>query len=127
MLNLDAFTHFVAINPIPHCNAYYAYTTVYENWKAKFGLPEILVPDELSVFFNNEINTLCYLYTIKDKLRKTHAPWTNGLVKGIKYSLKECLRCLINNDDRKTKLNKSQKLMDYHHIKWFLTSNQLSR
>ena len=26
----DAFTHYVALNPLPHSNAHYAYTTVYE-------------------------------------------------------------------------------------------------
>ena len=43
MVIVDAFTHYVALNPVPHCNAYYAYTTFYEHWIAKFGLPEILV------------------------------------------------------------------------------------
>ena len=28
---VDAFTHYVALNPVPHCNAYYAYTTFYEH------------------------------------------------------------------------------------------------
>ena len=27
----DASTHYVALNPLPHCNAYYAYTTLYEH------------------------------------------------------------------------------------------------
>ena len=26
MVIVDAFTHYVALNPVPHCNAYYAYT-----------------------------------------------------------------------------------------------------
>ena len=28
MVIVDAFTHYVALNPEPHCNAYYAYTTL---------------------------------------------------------------------------------------------------
>ena len=28
MVIVDAFTHYVALNPVPHCNAYYAYTTL---------------------------------------------------------------------------------------------------
>ena len=32
-------------NPVHHCNDYYAYTTLYEHWIAKLGLPEILVTD----------------------------------------------------------------------------------
>ena len=30
-----SFTHYLALNPVPHCNAYYAYTTLYEHWIAK--------------------------------------------------------------------------------------------
>ena len=28
IVTVDAFTHFVALNPVPPCNAYYAYTTL---------------------------------------------------------------------------------------------------
>ena len=37
MVIVDAFTHYAARNPLPHCNAYYAYTTLYEHWIANFG------------------------------------------------------------------------------------------
>ena len=30
MVIVDALTHYVALNPVPHCNAYFAYTTLYE-------------------------------------------------------------------------------------------------
>ena len=36
MVTVDPFTHYVALNPVPHCNAYYTYTTLYEHWIAKF-------------------------------------------------------------------------------------------
>ena len=49
----DAFTHYVALNPVPNCNAYYEYTTLYEHWRAKFGLPGILVTDNGTEFINN--------------------------------------------------------------------------
>ena len=49
MAIVDAFTHQVALNPVPHCNAYYAYTTIYEHWIAKFGLPETLVTSQIKV------------------------------------------------------------------------------
>ena len=101
MVVVDAFTHYVAINPIPHCNAYYAYTTLYEHWIANFGLPEILVTDNGTDFINNEIITLCHLYNIKHKPRTSHAPWTNGLVEGMKRSLQEYIRCIINGNDTK--------------------------
>ena len=28
MIVVDAFRHYVALNPVPHCNAHYAYTTI---------------------------------------------------------------------------------------------------
>ena len=81
MVIVDAFTHFVPLHPVPHCNAYYTYTTFYEHWIAKFGLPEKLVTDNGTEFINNEIITLCHLYNIKHKPRTSHAPWTNGRLK----------------------------------------------
>ena len=56
--SLNAFTHYVALNPVPYCNTYYAYTTLYDQWIAKFGLSEILVADNGTEFINNEIITL---------------------------------------------------------------------
>ena len=111
MVIVDAFTHYVALNPVPHCNAYYAYTTLYEHWIAKFGLPEILVTDNRTEFINNEIITLCHLFNIKHKPRTSHAPWTNGLVEGMNCSLQENLRCIINgNDTRYTEWSADVKL-----------------
>ena len=101
MVIVDAFTHYVALNPVPHSNSYYAYTTLYEHWIAKFGLPEILVTDNGTEFINNEIITFCHLYNIKHKPRTSHAPWTNGLVEGMNRSLQEYLRCIINGNDTK--------------------------
>ena len=31
MVIFDAFTHYVALNPVPHGNSYYTYTTLYEH------------------------------------------------------------------------------------------------
>ena len=98
---VDAFTHYVALNPVPHCHAYYNYTTLYKHWIAKFGLSEILVTDNGTELINNEIIALCHLYTIKHKPRTSHAPWTNGLVEGMNRSLQEYLRCIINGNDAK--------------------------
>ena len=111
MIVIDAITHYVALNPVPHCNAYYAYTTLYEHWIAKFGLPEILVSENGNDFINNEIITLCHLYNIKHKPPTSHAPWTNGLVEGMNRSLQEYLRCIINgNDTRFTEWSTDVKL-----------------
>ena len=99
MVTVDAFTHYVELNPVPHCNAYYAYATLYEHCIAKFGLQEILVTDNGTEFINNEIIRLCHLYNIKHKPRTSHAPWTNVLVEGMNRSLKEYLRCIINGND----------------------------
>ena len=99
MVIVDAFTHYVALNPVPPCNAYYAYTTLYKHWIAKFGLAETLVTDNGTEFINNEIITLCHLYNIKHKPRTSHAPWTNGLVECMNRSLPEYLRSIINGND----------------------------
>ena len=69
MVIVDEFTHYVALNPVPHCNAYYAYKTLYEHSMAKFGLPEKLVTDNGTEFTNNEIITFCHLYNNKHKPR----------------------------------------------------------
>ena len=111
MVIVDAFTHYVALNPVPHCKTYYAYTTLLEHWVANFGLPEILVTDIGTEFINNEIITLCHLYNIKHKPCTSHAPWTNGLVEGMNRSLQEYLRCIINgNDTRYTEWSTDVKL-----------------
>ena len=81
MVIVDAFTH---------------YTTLYDHWIAKFGLPEILVTENGTEFIKNEVITLCHLYNIKHKPPKPHAPWANGLVEGMNRSLQEYLRCIIN-------------------------------
>ena len=106
MVIVDAFTHYGALNPIPHCNAYYAFTTLYEHWIAK-----LLVADNGTEFVKNEINTLCHLYNIKHKPRTSHAPWTTGLVEGMNRSLQEYLRCIINrNDTRYTECSTDVKI-----------------
>ena len=111
MVIVDAFKHYVALNPVPHCIAYYAYTTLYDHWIAKFGLPEKLVTDKGTDFIYIEIITLCHLYNIKHKPRTSHAPWTNGLVEGMNRSLQEYLRCIINgNDTRYTEWSADEKL-----------------
>ena len=117
MVIVDAFTHYVALKPVPHCNAYYAYTTLYEHWIAKFGLPEILVTDSGTEFIKYEIITLCHLYNIKHKPRTSHATWTNGLVEGMNRSLQGYLRCIINgNDTRYTEWSADVTYFRYHTI-----------
>ena len=117
MVIVDAFTNYVALNPVPHCNAYYAYTTLYEHWIAKFGLPGILVADNGTEFINNEINKLCHLYNIKHKPGTSHATWTNGLVEGMNRSLQEYLQCIIKgNDTRYTEWSLSTRYTEYTEL-----------
>ena len=112
MVFVDAFTHYVALNPVPQSNAYYAYTTLYEHWIANFGLPETLVTDNGTEFINNETITLCHLYNIEHKQRTSHAPWTNRLVECMNRLLQEYLRCIINgNDTRYTEWSTDVKLL----------------
>ena len=127
MVIVDAFTHYVALNPVPHCNAYYAYTTLYEHWIVKFGLPEILVTDNGTEFINNEIITLCHLYNIKHKPRTSHAPWTNGLVERMNRSLQEYLRCILNGNDTKyTEWSTDVKLLPLAYNSQITTTLELS-
>ena len=79
MVLLDAFTHYVVVNPQPHCNAFYAYTTLYEQWIAKFGLTEILFPDNGTEIINNEIITFCHFYSIKRKPGTALEPFNTRL------------------------------------------------
>ena len=90
-----AFTHYVALNPVPHCNTYYSNTSLYKHWIAMFGLPKILVTDKGYEYINIEIITLCHLHTMKRKPRKSHAPWTNSLVDGMNRSPQEYLKYII--------------------------------
>ena len=127
MVIVDAFTHYVALNPVPHCNAYYAYTTLYEHWIAKFGLLEILVTDNGTEFINKEIITLSHLYKIKHKPRISHAPWTNRLVEGMNSSLQEYLRCIINgNDTRYTEWSSDVRLFPLSYNSKITTTLGLS-
>ena len=61
MAIFDTLTHYVALNPVPHCNVYYEYPTLYEDWIAKFGLTEILVTN------NNEIIHYVIYVTLNTK------------------------------------------------------------
>ena len=124
---MDSFTHYVALNPVPHCNPYYACTTIYEHWIAKFGLPEILVTDNGTEFINHEIITLCHLYNFKHKPRTSHAPWTIGLVEGMNRSRQEYLRCIINgNDTRYTEWSTDVKLFPLSYNSQITTTLGLS-
>ena len=127
MVIVDAFTHYVAINPVPHCNAYYAYKTLYEHWIANFGLPQKLFTDNGTEFIKNEIITICHLYNIKHKPSTSHAPWTKGLVEGMNCSLQEYLRCIINgNDTRCTERSTDVKLFPLSHNSQITTTLGMS-
>ena len=98
MVVVDALTH-VTLNHVPHCNPYYKYSTFYEHWIAKFGLPEILVADNGTEFISKEKVLLCQIYNIRNEPRTSHAPWTIVLVESINRSVQEYLRCISNRND----------------------------
>ena len=127
MVIVGAFTDYVALDPVPHCNAYYAFTTLYEHWIAKFGLLETLVTDNGTEFINNEIITLCHLHNVKHKPSTSQAPWTNGLVENLNRSLQEYLRCIINgNDTRYTEWSTDVKLFTLSYNSQITTTLGLS-
>ena len=67
MVIVDEFTHYVTLNPVPHCNAYDVYTTLLcEHWIAKFGLPEILVTDNGTEFISIKKSLHYAIYTKLD-------------------------------------------------------------
>ena len=55
MVVVAEFTHYVALNPAPHYNTYYAYATLYEHWIAKIGPPENFAIENGTELINNEI------------------------------------------------------------------------
>ena len=123
MVIFYAFTHYLALNPVHHSNAYCAYTTLYEHWIAKFGLFEILITDNGAEFINNEIISLCHLYSFNYKPRTCHASWTNGLVEGMNRSLQEYLRCIINgNDTQNTEWSTDVKIFHLSYISQITTT-----
>ena len=85
MIKADALTHYVVINPVPHSNAYYAYTTLYEHWIANIELAETSSRITEQIYKQKNI-TKCHLYSLKHKPRTSHAPWINGLVEGMNFS-----------------------------------------
>ena len=127
MVIVDAFTHYVALNSVTYCNAYYAYTTLYEHWIANFVLPEILVTDNGTEFINKKIITLCHRHNVKHKPRTSHANWTNGLVEGMNRSLPEYLSFIVNgNDTRNTDWPTYVKLFPLSYNSKFTTTLELS-
>ena len=50
MLIVDALTHFVPPKPVPHCNSYDAFTTLFEHWIA-----EIFITDIRTEFIDNKL------------------------------------------------------------------------
>ena len=127
MVIVDAFTHYVALIPVPLCYAYYAYTTLYEHWIAKFGLPKILVTDNGTEFINNDIITLCHLFKIKHKPRISHAPGTIELVEDMNRSLQEYVRCIVKgNDTRYTEWSTDVKLFPLSYKSQITTTLGLS-
>ena len=74
---VDAFSHYVTIMCAPKNNAYYTFTTLFEHWFIKFGLPESLRSDNGSEYINTELTHLCNCFEIKFKPSTPYAPRTN--------------------------------------------------
>ena len=78
---VDAFTHYVVVNPVVSASAVNVLGTLFEHWITKFGIPENIVTDNGTEYINSDITHFCEMYDIRHKPRTTHAPWTIGLVK----------------------------------------------
>ena len=68
-----ALTDYLAVNPVPYCKAYYAYTTLYEYWVVKLGLLNTLATDKGTEFNNYDFITLYLLYNYRHRSRISHA------------------------------------------------------
>ena len=127
MVIVDAFANYVALSPVPHWKAYYAYSTLYDHWRAKLGLPENLATDNGTEFINHQVITIRHYYNNKNKPRTSHAPWTNVLVKGKNRLLQEYLRCIINgNGTEYTEWSTDVKLFTLAYISQITTTLGLS-
>ena len=79
----------------PKNNAHYAFTSLFEHWFMKFGLPEKIRSDNGSEYNNAELKHLCNCFEIKFKPSTTYAPWTNGLVEGTNRIIGKIIRTLL--------------------------------
>ena len=94
---VDAFTHYVVVNPVVSATAVNVLGTFFDHWVTKFGIPENIVTDNGTEYINTDITHFCQMYDIRHKPRTTHAPWTNGLVEGTNRYLGEYLRTTCEN------------------------------
>ena len=69
----DAFSHYVAIICAPKNNAHYAFTTLFEHWFMKCGLPEEISSDNETEFSTTELTHFCNYFEIKLTLNTTYA------------------------------------------------------
>ena len=76
---VNAFTHYVVLDPSPNNEATSALTALFDLWIIKFGIPDILVTDNGNEYINGEFTHFCCTYNVQFKPRTPYAPWSNGL------------------------------------------------
>ena len=77
---VDAFTHFLVLQPSNKNDANKALNDLFDRWIAKFGIPDILVTDNGNEYINGEFTHFCRTYNVHFKARTPYAPWSNELV-----------------------------------------------
>ena len=94
---VDAFTHYVVLQPLPKIDATNALTVLFVHWVVKFGIPDILVKDNGNEYINGEFTHFCRTYNVEFKPRTPYAPWSNGLVENSNRKLNAFLRTVLDS------------------------------
>ena len=76
---VDAFTHYVVLEPSSKNDATHALTVLFDHWIVKFRIPDILVTDNRNENINGEFTHFCRTYNVQFKPRTPYASWSNGL------------------------------------------------
>ena len=77
---IDAFSHSVVINPVPHISSKYAFQTLLHNWIPKFGPLQHLVTDRSTEYINQDGAHLGSFFNTNRFPRTPYFSWTNGFV-----------------------------------------------
>ena len=70
-------TQCVASYPSPRNDAANALNVLFDHWIVKFGIPDILVTDNLNEYNNGDIAHFCRIYNVNFKSRTPYSPWSS--------------------------------------------------
>ena len=91
-VSIEAFSHFIIINPTRNINSKHAIHTLLYHWVTKVGLPQYLVTDRGTEYINQDMAHEISLFHIKHSPGTPYSPWTDGLVENHNRNLETRLR-----------------------------------